>query len=201
MPPGCHISGHSLTIVINGIANSHYMRYAYYDIFNKKPPGWFYEHVSLLTNGDDNAQGVSPNIPEYNHTSIADSLAKVGINYTMADKTSESRPYINLSEVSYLKRTPVYSDRYFRYMAPIEKSSIYKMLMNHIPSDVLSSKESAAETINGALREVFMYGEEEYNVWFDKLSKIADKHDLKIHMNNNKLLTYEDCEEAYISQY
>jgi hypothetical protein len=46
-----------------------------------------------------------------------------------------------------------------------------------------------------------MYGEEEYADWREKLSYIADKRNLKAYMKNNDLITYDACEEAYISQY
>jgi len=201
MTAGNHISGHSLTIIINGWANCHKMRYTYYDVFDKNPPGPFHRYVSLMTNGDDNCMGVSSYIPQYNHTTIAASLKKVGINYTMADKLSESRPYIDLSEVSYLKRTPVFFEKYGHHMAQLEKASIFKMLMNYIPSAELSADESSAEVLNGALREIFMYGEEEFADWREKLSYIADKRNLKVHMKDNDLVTFDACERAYIAQY
>jgi hypothetical protein len=201
MPPGCHISGHSLTIIINGLANSHYMRCGYYSVYDKVPPGLFHTNVSLLTNGDDNAQGVSYRAAAYNHTSVAKALAQYGITYTMADKLSESRPYINLTEVSYLKRIPTFSHKYERYMPPLEIASLHKMLMNHIPSTVLSKHESAAETVNGAMREMFFHGEEQFNVWSEKLNCVCKKHNLYPFLPNNQLITYSECEQAYLEQY
>jgi hypothetical protein len=101
---GSNPSGHPLTVVINSLVNSLYVRYSY-AILN--PAGEtaadFKENVALQTYGDDNVMGVSSTCTWFNHTSLANALASVGIVYTMADKEAVSVPFIHISQVSFLK--------------------------------------------------------------------------------------------------
>ena len=103
---GTNPSGHPLTVIINCIVNSLYMRYAYSKL---NPDGEmcsdFQNKVHLLTYGDDNILNVCPTIPWFNHTSIQAAIAKIGVEYTMADKEAESLPYIHINECSFLKRS------------------------------------------------------------------------------------------------
>jgi len=61
---GTNPSGHPLTVIVNSIVNSLYMRYAYCLI---NPQGkncrHFKKNVNLMTYGDDNAMGVSRAVP------------------------------------------------------------------------------------------------------------------------------------------
>lgn len=106
---GSNPSGHPLTVIINCLANSLYIRYCYaqlsLDLFGHYDLSKFKEHVNLMTYGDDNAMGVSEEIPWFNHTSIQKCLLNVDIGYTMADKNALSIPYIDISECTFLKRS------------------------------------------------------------------------------------------------
>jgi hypothetical protein len=83
---GSNPSGHPLTVVINSIVNSLYMRYCYFEI--AKAEGWwkvprFNQVVSLMTYGDDNIMSVKKGFDAYNHTRVAAVLADAGITYTI----------------------------------------------------------------------------------------------------------------------
>lgn len=173
---GSNPSGHPLTVVINSLVNSLYMRYAYYSIARKK--GWwkvppFDKGVSFMTYGDDNIMTVSKGFEDFNHTAIAAELAEVDIKYTMAEKDAESVPFINLSDASFLKHYAVYDDELGLYRAPVEEGSIAKMLHTHLKSDVLSMEQSSAEAIQNVALKYFECGREVYAEKVEQLREVA----------------------------
>jgi hypothetical protein len=99
---GTNPSGHPLTVIINSLANSLYMRYVYMVLNPQRECVSFKRNVHLFTYGDDNIMGVSPACTWFYHGAIQEQLSHIGVEYTMADKEAESRPYISLSEASFL---------------------------------------------------------------------------------------------------
>jgi hypothetical protein len=67
---GSNPSGHPLTVIVNSLANSLYMRYCYTVLSPQKSCTDFQDNVALMTYGDDNVMGVSPKAPFFNHTAI-----------------------------------------------------------------------------------------------------------------------------------
>lgn len=159
---GVNPSGHPLTVFINSLANSLYMRYAYYMANPDSEVRSFQENVHLRTFGDDNYMTVSPKIDWFDHTVIQQELGAAGIKYTMAEKDAESVPFIPLSEVTFLKRGFVYSDEVGAWLAPLDKKSINKMLMVHVESKSDCVEHQTASAVSSAAREFFMYGEHEF---------------------------------------
>lgn len=170
---GSNPSGHSLTVHINGLANSLYMRYCYYVLNPKREVASFQDNVKLMTYGDDNIMGVSKKTPWFNHTAIQQVLGDVGITYTMADKEAESIPYIHIKDCSFLKRTWVYDSDIKAYLAPLEHDSIEKMLMIGVESKALEEEERACVVIESALNEYFFYGKETFEEKRKMLLRIA----------------------------
>jgi Ca2+/Na+ antiporter len=173
---GSNPSGHPLTVIINSLVNSLYMRYAYYTIAEedrwwKVPP--FRKVVSLMTYGDDNIMTIKEGFSGVNHTRIASVFKTMGIKYTMADKDAESVPYIHLSEASFLKHFAVWDDELELYRCPCEDGSIAKMLHSHMKSDVLSMEQSSAEAISNAALKYFEFGREVYEEKRTQLMDVA----------------------------
>lgn len=171
---GTNPSGHPLTVVINSLVNSMYMRYAFIKLANDQSfvDFSFKKFVKLFTYGDDNAMGVSPAIPWYNHTSIQGVLADIGVEYTMADKGADSVPYINISDVSFLKRTFRYDDDVGAWLAPLEELSIHKSLTTWIPSGTIDKFAQTVAVLQSANMEYFFYGREifeKHHMFFKKL--------------------------------
>ena len=195
---GSNPSGHPLTVIINNVMNSLYLRYAYYVIHDgeKVPP--FSDVIALMCYGDDNAMGVHESETEFNHTRVSNELAKVGIKYTMADKEAESGPYIKFSEVSFLKRFFVWSNDVQQYVAPIEEASISKSLHNYMKrkgSDTLPEK-IAADAIKNAQREYFRHGRDIYTARMDQLARVRDECDLVAYVGD--LESYEEAVAQYL---
>jgi len=173
---GSNPSGHPLTVVINSIVNSLYMRYCYYEIAKTEkwwrvPP--FNQVVSLMTYGDDNIMSVKPGYDAYNHTRVAAVLAEAGIVYTMADKEAESVPFIHGSEAGFLKRDAIWDDELQIYRAALDESSISKQLHAHLESKALTEEQHSAEGIIGAMDEYFEYGREIYDAKREQLNEVA----------------------------
>lgn len=179
---GGNPSGHSLTVVINSIANSLYMRYVF-DVlcerhnksFNVKD---FKRFVHLLTYGDDNIMGVSEEVPWFNHTNIQEVFAEVGITYTMADKDAESVPFINIEQADFLKRS--FKEIHGKVVAPLALESIYKSLIVHVDEGNITQEAHAEEVIVNSLRELSLHGAEVYNRHQNLLQQIVDKYNLNV---------------------
>lgn len=159
---GTNPSGHPLTVVINSIVNSLYMRYAYIHLGtdNGVSDLAFKRHVRLFTYGDDNIMGVSPDVPWFNHTSIQLALQKIGVEYTMADKGAASVPYIDIAQCSFLKRSWRFDDEVGAYLAPLEEESIHKSLTTWIPSGTIDKYAQTVAVVQSANSEYFFYGRE-----------------------------------------
>jgi hypothetical protein len=157
---GTNPSGHPLTVIINSLVNSLYMRYAFvvlgYNVAD------FKRYVALMTYGDDNAMGVSPLVPNFNHTAIQTVLGEIGVVYTMADKESESTPYIHIDDVSFLKRKWRYDENIGAYVCPLEEDSIKKSLMCWLPSGTISPEAQMVAVMQSAVNEYFWYGKETF---------------------------------------
>ncbi len=170
-------SGHPLTVIINCIVNSLYMRYAYV-VTTGKPAITFKQHVNLATYGDDNAMSVAEGCDLFNHTSIANVLASIGVEYTMADKESESKPFIDIDDISFLKRKFRWDDEIKSYMGILEEKSINKMLTSYVNTGVLAPEAHSICAIETALREYFFYGREKFEERKTYLRGIVEKANL-----------------------
>jgi len=199
---GSNPSGHPLTVVINSIVNSLYVRYVYYAIA-KEYRWWkvplFKVVVSLMTYGDDNIMTVKKGYEQFNHTEIAKQFAKVGIKYTMADKDAESVPFIHLSDASFLKHFAVWDDELNLYRSPVEEASIAKMLHTHLKSKVLSMKQSSAEAIQNVALKYFEFGRSIYEVRREQLLEVADKADIRSYVG--PIPSYDERLEWYRTKF
>jgi len=159
---GSNPSGHPLTVIINSIVNSLYMRYVYYKLNEVKECTTFRENVNLFTYGDDNIMGVRRECNWFNHTSISQALAELGIEYTMADKHTKSIPYIHIKDASFLKRKWRLDKDVGAYVCPLEHDSIEKMLITWTRSKSIVWQQQAIAVCASANMEYFFYGKEIY---------------------------------------
>lgn len=202
---GSNPSGHSLTVIINSIVNSLYMRYVFTDLYYKNVGtasieaimDEFESNVQLLTYGDDNVLNISEKYPWYNHTSIAESFSCIGIEYTMADKSAESIPYIHIDEVSFLKRRWRFDEKLMDYAAPLEHDSIEKMLLTWVRSDTLGPREQCLAVVSSAIREYFFYGEEVYEEKRHLFQKLFCYLNISHLVDRTVLPTYNELVEQY----
>jgi hypothetical protein len=199
---GSNPSGHPLTVIINSLVNSLYMRYAYYTIAEED--GWlrippFCKVFALMVYGDDNVGTVKKGYPSINYTRIASVFQSMGIKYTMADKDAESVPYIHLSEASFLKHFAVWDDELKLYRSPCEEGSIAKMLHSHMESGVLSMEQSSAEAISNAALKYFEFGREVYEEKRCQLMDVARESGLMGYVAD--LPSYDERLDWYRSKF
>jgi hypothetical protein len=165
---GGNSSGHPLTLIINSIANSLYMRLAFKQVAPEIPLSEFREYVRLMTMGDDNI--MDSDLDKFNHTAIAEALGKMGIKYTMADKESKSVPFIHIQDADFLKRTFRVLDG--TVVAPLALESTFKSLISCQARGNITKEQQSAESYLSARREWALHGEEKFNELVAKVDPI-----------------------------
>lgn len=159
---GSNPSGHPLTVIINSLVNSLYVRYSYMSLNPKKECYSFQDNVRLFTYGDDNIMGVSPDVPWFNHTTLSQALSWLDIKYTMPDKETESVPYIHIKDATFLRRSWRWDEDVGALVCPLEHDSIEKMLMVWTRSKSIVEEQQCIATVASANMEYFWYGKQIY---------------------------------------
>jgi hypothetical protein len=180
---GAHISGNSLTVIINGICGSLNLRACFYTLFKplsfseRKP---FRDFVKLMTYGDDNIGSVSPKIEGFTIKTISNFLAKHGQTYTMPDKESELLDFLPREEFEFLKRKSVYCKEKGVHVGALIDKSIFKMLHMYMrPKKCENTPELAcALNIDTALREWANHGRDVYEKRRVQLREVARRADI-----------------------
>lgn len=194
---GGEVSGHQLTTIFNCILNIFYLMYAYkkagYDLDD------FFENVVGVILGDDHVLCVSPERPLYHHTHIKDVLEGLGLGYTMADKDSESRPYISLYEAPFLKRTFYYDVKLGVHVGRLEFNSIVKMITVQVRSKTVMLSTQLAQAICSATSEMFFYGEEAFDEFNSFIKRLDKSPSLKQQMLEYPVLSYDGYKRRFWS--
>jgi hypothetical protein len=194
---GSNPSGHPLTVVINGLANSLYLRYCYTILSPNRDCQDFQNNVHVKTFGDDNVMGVSPDIDFFTHTTIRDTLANVGIVYTMADKEAKSVPFLHINDISFLKRTWKYDHDVGAIVAPLEMDSIEKMLLINVVSKSIPQEAQMMSIFASAIREYFWHGKDIYNCKRDLFMELILEHELMPYYESYVLPPWEELKTAF----
>ncbi|APG78020.1 hypothetical protein 1 [Beihai picorna-like virus 42] len=163
---GTNCSGHALTLMLNCIVNMVDTYFAY-RVSTGKPAATFEDNVILFVMGDDSNFTTSPRV-EFGHTDVQNVLASIGLEYTMADKTSESVRYLPIEKLDFLKRRFLEITPDLIY-CPLEEESIFKMLTTVTMSKVISPLEQFGQIIEVANREWAMHGPV---VWRNRRTKL-----------------------------
>lgn len=193
---GMNPSGHTLTVIINSIVNSLYLRYAYARRSPDKMCLTFKLFVALLTYGDDNVMGVSVKCTWFNHTTIVEEMAAIGVGYTMADKKTASVPFIHMSGISFLKRSWVYDTDIGAWVCPLEMESVYKMQVMCVEGNTISRAQHQLEVFHAALGEYFFHGKELFEserIWMVSICEV----ELPIEHELKPFPTYDELRERF----
>jgi hypothetical protein len=160
---GSNPSGHALTVIINSLVNSIYIRVAFLRIFGNLDA--FNRMVRLMTYGDDNVVSVHRDIQrEFNFTTVRKALAIDGIIITTAQKSIEDIDFVPKEEISFLKRSwrPLEVNGETIYLAPLEPQSISNMLILQ-KRDNLQDEDRCVSVLLASALEAFHHGEAFYN--------------------------------------
>lgn len=202
---GTHISGNSLTVIINGICGSLNLRAYFYsenvcDSFEERKP--FRDYVSLMTYGDDNIGSVSSEITNFTIKGCSDFLDTYGQVYTMPDKESELVDFLPLEEFEFLKRKSVYHESLGCHLGALIDPSIYKSLHCFLreKNSPLTEEQACAENIDGALMEWFNHGKNTYESMRGKMREVAKRAGIS-HMCAGLDMSYEDRIENWHENY
>jgi len=187
---GGHISGNSLTTVLNGICGSLNMRCHYYDVPRSVP---FRDVVKLMTYGDDNVGSVSVDLDDFGIDTISAFLGKYGQTYTMPDKESLITRFLPVEDLEFLKRKSVYHQALGVSVGALAEGSCFKMLHCFLRSKKSPLSEEAASGINvdTALREWFNHGPEVFEMRRMQLKQVVAAADLTSFCNELEH-TYDD---------
>jgi GTPase SAR1 family protein len=179
---GSSPSGYPLTVIVNGIINSLYLRYAYAVLKKTNEASDFRKNVHLATFGDDMIAGVSKRISFYTHTTIQQALSDIGCVFTMGDKLAESVPFINMRDATFLKRKWVYDGDVGAYLCPLDETSIEKSLMMCVYSKKVTREHQIMSVISSAVREYFFYGKKIFHKKRALLMDVVEECDLSLYV-------------------
>jgi hypothetical protein len=182
---GTNPSGHPLTVIVNSIVNSLYMRYAYYLLSPTRSVHDFRTNVSLLTYGDDNIMSVSPRIRFFDHTRVSRALKSIGVEYTMADKETESIAFIPISKATFLKRRFVFSEDLGAVVGPIDHDSISKRMVRCVKGKNYVPQQHMLAVIKDSLEDYFFYGRYVFEDRRAKFYSIAYENGLLDYVDNS----------------
>jgi hypothetical protein len=127
---GTNPSGQPITVEVNCILNSIYMRCVWLVLCktnNERKS--FDDNVNLRTYGDDNI--MASNWDKFNNFTVQSTLGEWGIKYTSPSKEEFEASYYYIEEVEFLKRgfRQEWINDEWKWVAPLHKESIYKCLM------------------------------------------------------------------------
>lgn len=187
---GTNPSGHPLTVIINGLANSLYVRYCYTLTHPERNCLDFKDNIALFTYGDDMIMGVSPRCTWLDHTRMQQILASIDIEFTMAEKTAKSVPFIHIDQATFLRRQWRYEEELNCMVCPIEHASIAKMLTMCVASKTISPQLQAVAVLDTATREYFWYGKKVFDSRRKMFLEWIEELDLRVYMERD-LPTWE----------
>ncbi len=202
---GTHISGNSLTVIINGICGSLNLRCYFYtenrpEIFEDRIP--FREVVALVTYGDDNIGSVSDKCNNFTIKGASEFLGKHGQVYTMPDKESELTDFLPSEDFEFLKRKSVYHKDLGLHLGALIDKSCFKMLHCYLRSrnSPLTEELACAQNIDTALREWFNHGPELYEQRRIQMVEIAQRASIT-HLCTELEHTYADKVAMWREKY
>jgi len=194
---GSNPSGHPLTVIINSLVNSLYMRYAYYTLNPTKDLYTFKDNVKLMTYGDDNIMGVSDQTPWFNHTTISQNLGELGIVYTMADKEADSIPYIHIDDCTFLKRHWRWDADIGAYVAPLLADSIEQSMLLCVESQAVPFEVQCVDIISAAGRAYFDHGRIIFESKQRELKEIVTLLELENYVLDSTFPSWDSLVESF----
>nr|WDS50638.1 MAG: nonstructural protein [Riboviria sp.] len=165
LPSGC-----PLTTILNCINQLILFRICWMVIFSDiRAILTFNSHVILWAFGDDGNRCVSDYAKDiYTPEAISEVMKSCGFDITAGNKQGIGT-YGDLSSISYLKRTFVFNEVLNRYVGPLAKKSICKML--YWTKKKPNKDEIVRSNLNKALLESSFHGK----AYFDEVSNAISK--------------------------
>ena len=202
---GSHISGNSLTVILNGISGSLNLRAFFYSVY--KPSSFaerknFRDNVAAMTYGDDNIGSVAKDCDKFTIKGCSEFLAKYGQVYTMPDKESELLDFLPREQFEFLKRQTVYHPKLGVHVGALLDKSIYKSLHCFLrgKNSPITEEFACALNIDTALTEWFNHGEDKYERQRGLMQEVASRTGIS-HMCTGLERTYDDRVVDWVAKY
>jgi len=196
-------SGAFMTEILNCLTNDIY-QYATWRIILKKHQQYSSLHYDVYNNnvlrsiyGDDIIASVKAPFHEmFNFISIRDTLRDAGIDFTPANKSEEDYTTVPFSEITFLKRSFVPSERKFIYYAPLPLPVI-EDIANYIWQHRLADNDQLTRiNCEAALREAKHHPRHVYSqLKYDLNKALAEKGIVPLNYQ------WEDFNLEFMSQF
>jgi hypothetical protein len=202
---GTHISGNSLTVIINSLCGSINLRCVFYTLYpaaSFESRLKFRDNVAAMTYGDDNIGTVRQGCDKFTIKSCSEILGEYGQVYTMPDKESELTSYLPPDEFEFLKRKSVWHPKLGVHLGALLDKSIYKSLHCFIRGKncPMTEEHACAQNIDTALSEWFNHGEEKYEQQRELMREVATRANVR-HMCEGLELSYNDRSADWVAKY
>lgn len=191
-------SGHLLTVIVNSICGSSYLRIGYHLATGKPISNYRYD-VRAVTYGDDVIVSVKDEVAdEFNFQTYQAALSRIGLIFTPASKDGAIYNFKPLDEIDFLKRSFVFNDELDRYSSPLSKTSLQKSLLVNLRSKSITAEEQIVATLASAHREAWQHGKEYFNEFTNLIHRVLDHHkDLNMYVVGTTFLSYDKLREYY----
>lgn len=153
-------SGHPFTTIINSIYSMVMLVGAYYSLTGKFN---FWQHVSPITYGDDNACNVDDATAEiFNQITVADALKReFGVTYTPGRKDGVWVPTCDITDITFLKRGFRFEQN-VGWCCPLELDSFYYTC--YYNKNKKDEKKILNDVLENTLFELSMHSQETWDV-------------------------------------
>jgi hypothetical protein len=155
-------SGNNVTVYINSIVNSFYIRMG---LFHACPEiADFRSAASALTYGDDFLGSVKQELRDrFNFRVYKEYLAKHGMKITEPSKTDDVHDDMDANEADFLKRHSQFIPEINTKIGKLSKESMLKPLFMNIKSSTETPYNVAVSCVETYMHELFAHGREEYD--------------------------------------
>jgi hypothetical protein len=170
-------SGNSLTVFVNSIVGSLYVRMGFFSLF---PDEDFRACIAAMTYGDDFIGSVKTGYEDFNFLTYKHFLEKHGMKITHPDKKTEGAEFIEAGSADFLKRRSSYVDELGCEIGALTEDSIFKSLHANLKSKEAHPREVARSVIECAMHEWFAHGKEIYDARRQKMLEVCDIVELPV---------------------
>lgn len=157
-------SGKYGTAEDNGLRGLILLMYYYYWYVSKNnlDLGSFFDYVLPYTYGDDVLASVKPEIASWFNGAAYSRFVEeyFGMEFTTASKSADVQEFVDIEDMTFLKRKFRYHDDLGRVVAPLDLDSIIRSLQWRMPSKFQNESTQIFDTVKSALREVVFHSDE-----------------------------------------
>lgn len=164
-------SGGWLTTAFNCVENARNMREVW--DYQGRDLRVFVDNVHMMTFGDDLVLGFLNDCGYNQQTIVSDAKLFSNFIYTSGRKDDFLPKFEKIEDVTFLKRS--FSFRNGHVLAPLDKTSIWKMLAWEVPGD-LDQYERFRVVSRNALMESWLHNEDFYELVLSRIDLVENKY-------------------------